>query len=397
VTLLVLTAAVGVAAAFALQKRGAEASDGPAPGPLFPGLSDRVNDVASLSVTTSEGKVSIQRDGDTWRVEERDGYPARFETVKTVLLGVADLQTLEPKTTRPELYGKLGLAEPTETGSDTAQLTLVDAGGSAMASVLVGHIGLQPNTLYVRRAGDSQTWLARGAIAPERQPTGWMDREVLKLPATRLQKVTIAQADGETVVVSREKAEDTTWTIQNVPDDSEPKSAGQGRTVAASLESLSFDDVAKAESKPLPADERATATFETFDGLRVVLTSGTADKKVWIAVQAAATDAADETVKKEAETLNTRLAPWVFEIPEYRGANLRRRLADLIKPKAPPVTPVAPDAAPAEGETPPAPPAADEPGADPHAGHAPEEPKVDAAVTPASSEPPPMPPGSEKP
>src|SRR5262245_51242695 len=238
VTLLVLTAAVGVAAAFALQKRGAEASDGPATGPLFPGLSDRVNDVASLTVTTSEGKVTVKRDGDTWRVEERDGYPARFETVKSVLLGVADLETLEPKTTRPELYGKLGLAEPTETGSDTAQVTLLDGGGNAMASVLVGHIGVRADTLYVRRAGDSQTWLARGSIAPERAPTGWMDREVIKLPVTRLQKVTTAHADGETVIVSREKAEDTNWTIQNVPDDSEPKSAGQGRTIAASLESL---------------------------------------------------------------------------------------------------------------------------------------------------------------
>src|SRR5262245_36827735 len=140
VTLLLVTAAVGVAAVFAMQRRDADAI-GPATGPLFPGLTDRVNDVASLKVATAQGQVTVRRDGETWHVDERDGYPARFETVKSVLLGVADLKTLEPKTTRPELYGKLGLAEPTDEGSDATQLTLLDGGGNALASVLVGHMG----------------------------------------------------------------------------------------------------------------------------------------------------------------------------------------------------------------------------------------------------------------
>ena len=272
-TLLGITAVVA-AAALALKHRGAEASETAAAGPLFPDLSAHINDVTGLTVTSSTGSVTIRHDGDTWRVDERDGYPARFELVKAILLGVADLDPQQAKTTRPELYGKLGLTDPEQEGSDAALLTLTGAQGSALAAVLVGHAGLQANTLYVRKSGDSQCWLARGAIVPERQPTGWMDRDLIKLPSGRVHEVTITHPDGEQVLVSRAKLEDSDWKIQNVPEGSEPKSPGLGRTLAVSLESLSFDDVASAAGHPLTTDGRVTTVLNSRAGKDIVTPHG---------------------------------------------------------------------------------------------------------------------------
>ncbi len=365
--LLLVTAVAALGTLFALQRRDAASASAAPSGPLFPGLTDRVNDVASLVVTSSDGTVTLKHGEAGWTVDERDGYAARFETVKELILGIAGLRLLEAKTSRPELYGKLGLGETGELGTAAARVTLADAAGVELASVLVGNLGPDGSTVYVRRAGDTQCWLATGSLMPQRTPGGWVDREFVKLPSSRVREISIRHADGEVVTISKDKAEDVDWQIRGIPDGSEPRSAGLGRTIAVALESLSFDDVAAVEKHPLPDDERVTAVFETFDGLRVNLTTAAADGKSWVAVHAETTEAATDAVKAEASALATRLAPWVCQIPDYRAGNLRKRLADLIQPKV--QIPATPEADAASGSE----------SADPAAA---EVPPVDSGVTP---------------
>lgn len=361
---------------------------------LLPGLRERVNDVAAIAVQAADGRFTARRGAEGWTIDESDGYPAKFETVKKTLMGLSELRTLEAKTANPARHAELGLEDPEAPGSTSALVTLLDAQGQSLGAVILGRSGSAPQSLYARRASDAQCWLVKGGLYLERSANQWMDRVVHKLPASRVRTVTIEHADGERVQVAKAAESDPEWAVQDLPAGKVPLSSGIGRTCAAALEWLNFDQVAALESRPLPAEGRATATFETFDGLRVTVASarvepappaeGAAEEPApaattWITVSVGASAEAGEAIQAEARAAQERLARWTFAVPEYAAGNLRKRLADLIKDEEPAEPP------PAEAETP----AADGPPADAGAAPAPDDPAAhDHAAEPPAAEPP---------
>jgi hypothetical protein len=46
-----------------------------------------------------------------------------------------------------------------------------------------------------------------------------------------------------------------------------------------------------------------------------------------------------EDVQKEADELNAKWGPWVYSIPGYNAANLRKKMTDLLKKEEPPIDP----------------------------------------------------------
>ena len=84
--------------------------------PLFPGLESSVNDVQSLVIESASGTTTLERVGDAWQVAERGGYPGRSEDVGRILVALAEARRLEPMTSDPERYEKLGLEGSRDSG-----------------------------------------------------------------------------------------------------------------------------------------------------------------------------------------------------------------------------------------------------------------------------------------
>ena len=136
--------------------------------PLLPGLRERVNDVAALTVQAADGRFTARRGAEGWTLDESDGYPARFETVKKTLMGLAELRTLEAKTANPARHVELGLEDPEAPDATSALVTLLDAQGQSLGAVVLGRSGSAPQSLYARRASDAQCWLVKGSLYLER-------------------------------------------------------------------------------------------------------------------------------------------------------------------------------------------------------------------------------------
>ncbi|MBM3984946.1 MAG: DUF4340 domain-containing protein [Planctomycetes bacterium] len=356
VMVLVLLAVLAGGAAWLAGGDGAAPATEGVGQPLLPGLKARLNDVAALGVLTATERFTVRlSESGTWTMDESDGYPVRFETVKKTLMALAGLTTVEAKTDNPTRYADLGVADPEAPESGSTLVTLLDAQGQSLGAVIVGNPGGARDTHYARRASEARSWLVRGNLVLDRSPAQWMDRQVFKLPSSRVQSVTIEHADGEKVMVSRAAESEPDWAVQAVPEGSEPRSSGIGRTCASALEYLNFDKVAGAGKQPIPEAERATAVLRAFDGLLVSVTTGRAPAAepaegetavpgtVWASLTVSAGEDAAEAVKAEARTANDALAPWVFALPEYAAGNLRKRMADLVQPIA---------AQPAEGALP---------------------------------------------
>jgi Domain of unknown function (DUF4340) len=298
----------------------------------LPGLAPRLGDLAWVRLSRGKTRADFAQIGKRWVVVEKGNYPAAAGKVRQTLLALADLTLIEPKTRRPELFGRLDVDNP-DNGKATL-VTVQDKAGHTVAELIVGkrrydRLGGGNDGVYVRRPGENQAWLARGTLDVSGGLISWLDRRVLDIPDARIASVSLKGADGATLVITR-TAPDADFAVQDPPADAKFKSAAVIGEPAAALEAVDLDDVKPAADMPVPDNGVVTASFKTFKGLVVNLRLFERDKTNWVAIDAAGSG----TVEAESKQINDKVARWIYAIPLFKANMLRTKIADLIEPPA---------------------------------------------------------------
>ncbi|MDX1431540.1 MAG: DUF4340 domain-containing protein, partial [Gammaproteobacteria bacterium] len=185
-TLIVIAAIAVVATAAAIMSARDSARVAHAGEPLFPALLENINRVVQVAGTSGGETFTLVHEKGRWIVPEKLGYPADQTKVRQLVLGAAQLERIEPKTSNPELYGELGLGDADQAGGKAVHFVLEDAAGDALAEFVVGEErpargDPQADEYYVREPSDPQSWLVQGKIAIERNALDWLDQTVLSL------------------------------------------------------------------------------------------------------------------------------------------------------------------------------------------------------------------------
>ncbi len=329
---------------------------------LLPVLGAKANDVAEISVKGAEKEAQVRRDGGRWVVPAQGGYPADPDKVRDAVLSIAEMTIAEPKTQKPENYALLGVQEPGEKDSTSRLVTLKDAQGAVVASLIVGNSApggarTTPGAnVYVRRAGEAQAFEARTRIDPryalDPDPGTWIKKSLDGVPADRIKSISISHADGAAVELAKPQKSDPEFIIANLPAGREIKYAGAASAVAQAVALVTFDSVKPVADIAAGATPTGTAIFRTFDGLVLTVDTSTRDGTSWVTFDAryeappeapateptpsdqpppAANKPADE-VRKEVEALNARFGGWAFALPSYRVQQLLTKMEDLLKP-----------------------------------------------------------------
>jgi hypothetical protein len=338
---LTLITAIAVAAAVFVVGSRDSALGGASRALMFPGLMDRFDEVATIKVIGSGGEATIERKERAWVVKEAGSYAADMEKVREVLIGLAQIETIEPKTKRVDRYAKLEVGDPTGKDAKSARVTLTDANGGTLADLIVGKTKLSlggSDSLYVRRPGEARAFLARGKVEPATGRLGWVDQSFLSIDRERIRKATLRPSGPGPVVVFKAKAGDEDFKLADMPPGTEPKDEFVISDIARVLQGLNFDDVRPASDVPVDQGGAPYGTYETFDGLIFDLWLAEADGKTWLAGRAkAGTDPAPtEKIKKEIEAINARLSTWRYALAEYELKNLKKTMADLVTKKETP-------------------------------------------------------------
>jgi hypothetical protein len=370
--------AVAIAAGISASRKPVAESAGGG-GDVVPGLAAHINDVRRISLTGSGQKriATLTKTDNGWTLEEKGGYRADAGKVREYLLKLSQSQLTEPKTSNEARYAEIGVNDVG--AADAKGLLVAFEGLPQPAQLIVGIANPRGDSTYVRRAGDKQSWLAKGSLIPDRTAASWLDRSIVDLPATRVREIAWTRADGKSVRVVKSKREDVNYTVADLPKGRELSSEFAANTQGTSLAGLNFDDViAAAEASP-PADGKVyRATFASFDGLVVDMTGWKKDEKFYaqfrtrkdeaafdasVAAAAVGTkpDAKPETpvvpsgeataaaaasdppqdkaalaAKLDAEvaTLAKRFDGWTFVLPAYKAANFDKSVEDFLKPPA---------------------------------------------------------------
>lgn len=329
--LLASATAAFVAIAIVVLASGDRGVSRAAPGQsAFPALAARLGDVASVTVSRDGTTMTLIRDGDNWLVVEKGNYPANAAKISQIVRAMADLTLVEPKTQNPDLYPRLEVENP---GNGKSTLVAVkDKSGEDLAQAIVGkrrydRLGAGNDGVYLRKPGEAQSWLARGTLDPSGDAASWLDRQIIDISEKKIAKVTLTQADGSKLVISR-SAPEAKFAVEDAPADAKFKSETATSGPATALETLDLDDVKPAGELPVPDKNVVTASFTTFDGLTVDLRLMERDKADWIAISAAGSGPAEANAKK----IEDKVSHWTYAIPAYKANLLKTKLADLIEP-----------------------------------------------------------------
>src|SRR5690606_35699687 len=131
---------------------------------------------------------------------------------------------------------------------------------------------------FVRRADETQSWLASGTLAPEKTAADWLGRDLADIDAARIAEVVLTDPQGKVVRVAKAAQGDANFTLADVPKGREPASDYAVNNLASGLDGLRFDDVAPASEAAAPEDARK-ARYATFEGLVVDMVAWEADGK----------------------------------------------------------------------------------------------------------------------
>lgn len=385
-TLGAVTLLFGAGAWYANASRNAGAGTTGAGEAALPALRERINDVASMVIETKDGTATLERSGDGWGLAEKGGYPAKEPKVREVLMGLRGALVIEQKTADPEKLPRLGLTEPSEEGSSAKRVTIKDAAGKDIASVLIGDRraakggfdqrgGAPKGQTYIHVEEGSPALLVDGQFMLDTRTATWLDQALLNVPATRMKAVRVRHSDDEVLELSRRDMADSDFEILSVPEGMEPKSPSATRSFMSTLSGLRFDDVRKAETFEWPEGNAATAEYFTEHGLRVAIRSAEISDengaaKTWCTIEVdvvdpgslpgaeqeltetgppaptdlgaeadGATEAGElepegpsqEELEKEAASIRATVDGWVFALPSWKAGPVRMRLDGVLQ------------------------------------------------------------------
>ena len=297
---------------------------------IDPDWSNKEALVTKIELSSPAGNWSLHRDGDQWLVDDRYNYAADNSKVWALVSFFGEIELLEQRTDNPKLHQRLNLqGRDVETAAST-QFTMYDTAGEPLASILIGKnrkiAGRGERQFYLRHSSDNQTWIAAGGFNPATQASAWLAREIIDIDQNRINQVTIQHPGKPLVAVSRAKPLDE-FQLEGIPADRSAKST-EVAAIPFGLQKLPMVDVNQAKDAALDWSDAIKVSFATFDGLEVSVDIKRKDLGIVARFQASGEQAGDTGI--EASSLNQRLQPWVFVLPNHTVTTFTRNFKELL-------------------------------------------------------------------
>lgn len=353
---------------------------------LLPGLSGQVNDVDQVEVITAGNTTvaTLKRQDAAWVVAESGNYPADWPQLRELLAQLARAEIIEPKTSNPEYFARLGVSDVADEDSKATLLRF--SGEGVDAAILIGNAADGRAGQYVRLADGERALLIDQALKIPATAKDWLQRNIVDIADAEVVEVEVVHADGSKIKAVKASADDADFALQDIPEGREVLSSWSVNSMANALADLQLDAVAAADT--VDFSQAVKFRLLTADGLEVVAevaevaaategseegTAGEVAATKWLklsasayaaettdaetgtaadaagepaaestanpaepaAAEESATAAADaeeapDAVQRAAE-INRRVSGWAYEIPSYKAEAMTKQMDDLLK------------------------------------------------------------------
>ena len=330
----IITILIVVAAGFSVVTRYSVHKVGFEDKPVLPSFAEKVNEVEEIIVKDSKKVLTIKRDGNSWVMADRQNYLASSEVISDLMLGLSELRLREGKTRKPERYGRLQVEDPKGNKAKSILLTVNGKNGE-LAQLIVGKInnevaGSSNVGRYIRRPGEVQSWLASGRLDIPLEVNKWVKPEFLDIASSRIENVTVNHPDGSKMIVGRVGKKK--FEIKNMPNNMVVEYQSDIDNMGDGLDKLELEDVKAVGNINFSKDKTINTRISTNDGMVInVKMVDINNGNFWAVFEAVAGPTASALIKKEAASINSRVANWVYELPAHKYRYMSRRHSDVLK------------------------------------------------------------------
>jgi uncharacterized protein DUF4340 len=347
---------------------------------LLPGFSAR--EVAEIEVRQGDNTVVLEKkQGGTWFMKNRDGYPADTSKVRPLLLALAEADLIESKTSKVDRYAALELEDPAGKSAKSRLVKLTGTKGNTIAEVVIGKqraaaygAGKEAGT-YVRKVGDVQTWLADVEVSASVAVKDWVKTTFLTLESEKISRIGIEipgeqalkierpappaakEKDSKDAKGKKEAAKDAKEPTKDAkeltkdaketketeetkapppaklafvafpPEGKKLKDAAAAETLARAVSSIDLEDVRKLAAPP-SGEGVGTVKIELKDGATATLRLRKDGDAHWLSIVATGEG---EAAKKAAEEIGARTKDWEFRIPAFKAEAILKKRSDLLE------------------------------------------------------------------
>ena len=342
--ILAIVAVVMVATAVMLNSVGDDKGAGPVGITyLIQGLN--VDNVASVIIGKASDHVVLSRKENVFVVASRDDYPARGKEINDLITKCLDIRADVGKlvTSNAVNHDDLGVSE------EKAQYVVkfFDGSGNVITGVAISERDMEKQGGYVRLVNSDDVyfttnvpWLRMGAM-------DYIDKELLSVSEDNIEQVQVIGAEGGYTL--KKAGEGDEIVLENMPEGKQFKETDY-KQVFEALTNVSFTDVQSVSSaNELEFDTRYICSLE--DSTVYMFDVAEKDNKFFVKCMAKFTDTTpvtkDKTVVESEEELKAKEAKllardgaeafakkhrgWVYEIAEYKGKNLAKKMEDLLE------------------------------------------------------------------
>lgn len=254
---------------------------------LLPNLP--VNDVAHISLKQGSNEVNLAKKDGTWRVRERNNYPANYSEISDFLIKASDLKVVQTESVGPSQLGRLELL-PGQGTNSALQVSFKDSTDKPLQTLLLGKKHVQksktpspygdmgdnsyPDGRYVQVAGNSGSVSVISDPLTTIEPKAelWLNKDFFKVEKVR--SVAVAFLEPTNSWKLTRESESGEWKLADATP-TEQLDSSKTSAVSNPLSSPSFNDV-DTWSKPeqLGLDKPTVVTLSTFDGFNYTLKVG---------------------------------------------------------------------------------------------------------------------------
>lgn len=299
------------------------------------------DEIARVEIRQADESVTLERQGETFRVVEEQGYPASNAAVNRLVGDLLELSLEKEVGTGTELAAELEL-EPV--GPSTVEVLFQDAAQKEMVRMRLGLPFEGGPGRYVQRLDrpDDPIYLTSGEVHVTVDSSAFLRQQIIDVPVSEVARIVGAdftltrQAEGgELRLIEAAASEET-----------KGKQVGELESI---LRNLSFENVFVADDEAVrDLDLLPTLSVDLEDGSGYDLAVAEREGRYFLQIAgrhavsqvAISLDEAEEELQEKADMLtradeiddfNQFHGSWIYEIGEADGRKLLLRKADLVE------------------------------------------------------------------
>ncbi|MGB5660614.1 MAG: DUF4340 domain-containing protein [Thermoanaerobaculia bacterium] len=299
------------------------------------------DEIARVEIRQADESVTLERQGETFRVVEEQGYPASNAAVNRLVGDLLELSLEKEVGTGTELAAELEL-EPV--GPSTVEVLFQDAAQKEMVRMRLGLPFEGGPGRYVQRLDrpDDPIYLTSGEVHVTVDSSAFLRQQIIDVPVSE-----VARIVGADFTLTRQ-AEGGELRLIDAAASKETKGKQFGE-LESILRNLSFENVFVADDEAVrDLDLLPTLSVDLEDGSGYDLAVAEREGRYFLQIAgrhavsqvAISLDEAEEELQEKADMLtradeiddfNQFHGSWIYEVGEADGRKLLLRKADLVE------------------------------------------------------------------